>query len=80
LPAKLKSALNGLEAGETSALIVEGDKVFALKVTAIENIPAKPLMEVSAEIRKRLAATQLSKTVKSLTEQILGESTVVRNF
>jgi hypothetical protein len=80
LPARLQSAIKTTPVGELSGLIVEQDKILVFRVLGEEQLPPKPLAEVSASIRKRLAATQLSKTVKALTEQIVSESDVVKHY
>lgn len=80
LPAEFRSALRTLEQNDVSAVISVDRGYAVLKVIAEEKIPAKPLAEVSAQIRRRLAATQLSKTVKELSNQIVSESDVIKNY
>lgn len=80
LSSKIRAAIEKIPVGETSGIIVDEDNVYLFKNLAEEKIPPKPLAEVSATIRKRLAATQLSKTVKVLTDEIVGASQVDRNY
>ena len=80
LPPKLAAAIQSTAVGERSGIIVSGDSILVMKVLKEEKILPKPLSEVSASIRKRLAATQLSNTVKALTEQVVSESDVVKNY
>lgn len=80
LPASIAKAIKPLEIGQQTNLIRHGGQLLIVKVVDVENIPAKPLAEVSREIRRRLAATQLKQTVKALSDSIVSESDVVKHY
>ena len=80
LPSSLKTALPALAVGSMSSLVIDATKIYIFKVVAQESIAAKPMDEVSVDIRKRLAATMLSKTVKTLTGQVVGSSEIIKNY
>lgn len=80
LPASILAGVSNVKTGERSGVIVGDDRLYQFRKVSVEQIPPKPLAEVSATIRKRLAATQLSKTVKALSDRIVGESDVVKNY
>ena len=80
LSQKMMAALNATAVGSNSSMIVDAPKIMVFRVVGEETIPAKPLVEVSVDIRKRLAATMLSKTVKALTEQVVGASDIIKNY
>lgn len=50
---------------------------YIVRVSSIQTVPAKPLSSVNAEIRKKLAALQLKKAVKSSSENVLKQVNVV---
>lgn len=71
-PGMLEQPLRGLlertEAGTTSA-ISHGELLQRVRVTAVQEIPPRPLDEVAAEIRRRLAPMQLRDVIGALAEQ-----------
>jgi hypothetical protein len=80
MPVKMKAVLQDVNVGGKSAQIVDGEKIYLFRVVAEDQVPPKPLSEVSAGIRQRLAATQLSKTVKALSERVVSESDIIKNY
>lgn len=80
MPVKMKAVLQDINVGGKSAQIVDGEKIYLFRVVAEDQVPPKPLSEVSAGIRQRLAATQLSKTVKALSERVVSESDIIKNY
>lgn len=78
LSPRLKSTITSLVINDVSGVIVEKDNAYVLKITGQQDIPPKPINEVSAIIRKRLAVQQLKTVVKQISEQILAESEVAR--
>ncbi len=80
MPVKMKAVLQDVNVGGKSAQIVDGERIYLFRVVAEDQVPPKPLSEVSAGIRQRLAATQLSKTVKALSERVVSESDIIKNY
>ncbi|WP_196158954.1 peptidylprolyl isomerase [Reinekea sp. G2M2-21] len=80
LSPKLKSVVEGTAIGSRSPLVIEEHRISVIHVVSESKIPAQPLSNVSVEIRKRLAAAQLKKEIKSLTEEALSESDVIKKF
>lgn len=72
----LANALKNTQVGSVSIPVSEKGYThrFFLKSNKIN--PAKELVEVSSQIRKRLAATQIRKELKQLTEKALSEANV----
>lgn len=75
LDAPLGDLVAGLEAGEASKVLF-GDQVYRARVLAVHEAQPKPLREVSAEIRKALAAVQLQKAVGAIADRALTEAEV----
>ncbi|GAC1034409.1 hypothetical protein thsps21_52380 [Pseudomonas sp. No.21] len=71
-PELLEQPLRGLvestEAGSIAPLYVDG-QLLLVRVTGEERLPARPLSEVSGEIREKLAPQALKQAVKSLSEE-----------
>ncbi|WP_428243222.1 peptidyl-prolyl cis-trans isomerase [Gynuella sp.] len=78
LSPRLLSALNTLSTGDTSDVVIEAKQAYVIRVLSQQDIPPRPLSEVSRDIRKRLAAEELKKAIKSLSEKVLAESNIVR--
>lgn len=76
LEPQLENALNVLELNKTSDVVFVKGVPHLLKVTAIDTLPAKPLSTVSASIRKKLAAVQLKKAVKSASDAVLDNAVI----
>lgn len=66
----LKTLLASTSPGNVSSIHM-GKQIVIARVLGEETIPAKPLAEVGAEIRKRLAPMQLRKSVKEVSELAL---------
>lgn len=71
----LKALVASTAPGELSSIHM-GEQIVIVRVLAEEAIPAKPLVEVSADIRKRLAPMQLRKAVKDVSELAMKQVTV----
>jgi hypothetical protein len=71
LEQQLDQAINSLEKDATSDLIYLEDEIYLARVTNIIQSAPKPLAEVSADIRKKLAAQQLRAAVKKASEDVL---------
>lgn len=66
----LDAAISKLKANETSDLIYLDDQIYLARVTEVTQSAAKPLAEVSTDIRKKLAAQQLRAAVKKASEEV----------
>lgn len=71
LDAALEKIINSLAAAQVSDLVYINDQIYLVKVTRITQLAPKPLSEVSADIRKKLAAQQLRTAVKKASEDVL---------
>lgn len=69
LDQSLERVLGGLEEGETSDVIYLNGRPHLLRLQKTTLSPARPLSEVSSEIRKTLAPQQLREAVKKASEQ-----------
>jgi len=69
--------INSLKLGESTGVIVNGSEAYIARLKSVEHIPAKPLAEVSREIRKRLAARKISEKIRELSRQARSEVEVV---
>lgn len=67
----LEQAISRLNATEISDLIYANDQIYIVKVTTLTQLTPKPLTDVSANIRKQLAAQQLRSAVKKASEDVL---------
>lgn len=71
-PELLEQPLRGLvestEAGSIAPLYADG-QLLLVRVTDEERLPARPLSDVSGEIREKLAPQSLKQAVKSLSEE-----------
>ena len=63
--------LNTLEEKQTSKPFFIDGKVYVARITSAEQQKARPLNEVSAEIRKTLAPLQLQQAISSISDEIL---------
>ena len=71
LDKNLEQAINKLSQGETSDVLYLDDEIYVARVTQLTQTAPKPLAEVSADIRKKLAAQQLRAAVKKASEDVL---------
>ncbi len=76
LTAQLRDLILSLKAGQSSDLTFIDGKLYAVRVVEVKSIPARPLSEVSTQIRKMLLPVQLKKAVKQASDQVLGNATV----
>lgn len=67
----LEQAISRLSATETSDLVYVNDQIYLAKITNVTQLTPKPLTDVSANIRKQLAAQQLRSAVKKASEDVL---------
>jgi len=80
LSSKLRAAIKPLDAEQVTGVIVEGDTAYRIRVLGVEEIPPKPLGEVSADIRRRLAANQLKQAISDVSEEVLADSIIERRY
>jgi hypothetical protein len=73
---KLARALETLAVGQTSNLILVDGVPYVARVTSERELPAKPLAEVSAEIRKTLVPIKLKEAVKQASNQVMKNTEV----
>lgn len=66
----IQALVSSTNVGETSPLHID-DVITVVRVNHIERHPPKPLAEVSAEIRKRLAPVKMRAAIKQLAEDAL---------
>lgn len=66
----LRSLVEPTAAGSIAPLYVDG-QLLLVRVTAEQKLPAKPLAEVSGQIREKLAPQALKQVVKSLSSEAL---------
>jgi hypothetical protein len=64
----LKNLVTSTKAGATSDLHI-GDQLTIVRVSAKDELPVKPLMQVSAEIRRKLAPIKMKDAIKAITQQ-----------
>ena len=64
----LKSLVASTGQGETSPLHM-GDTLTIVKVVETKALPAKPLMEVSADIRRKLAPVKMKDAIKAISAE-----------
>lgn len=67
----LEAVTNKLNAGETSGTVMATGKPTIVRVIQVETLPVKPLAEVASSIRQKLAALQLKKSVKAVSDNAL---------
>ena len=69
LPDEIRSALVQLATGETSALVSGSGRYSLVRVTRVLTTPARPLAEVSGDIRQRLAPMAVKDAIRKSSEQ-----------
>ena len=72
----LKELLAKTDVGAISDSVQSEGHFYRLRVVSEREMPAKPLNEVRAEIRKKLSPIQLKKAVQEANEQVLQQVTV----
>ncbi|RFA25350.1 hypothetical protein CAI21_19395 [Alkalilimnicola ehrlichii] len=73
LDTRLRSVVDGVEPGQSSAPGLYNQRPFVLRVVDEVEQPPRPLTEVSGQIRQALAAQQMQAAVRSVTEPLLEE-------
>ncbi|MDA8140786.1 MAG: peptidyl-prolyl cis-trans isomerase [Desulfobacteraceae bacterium] len=76
LEPKLREIIAKLSAGQTSDPTFISGQFYIVRVTGDTRIAARPLNEVSSEIRKILLPVQLKKATKQASDQVLGKAKV----
>lgn len=64
----LRNLVEGTEVGATSGLHID-EQLTLVRVNGRDEIPAKPLMQVSAEIRRKLAPVKMKEAIKEISMQ-----------
>ena len=68
---KLQALMQPLKPGEASNLSFVEGKPYVVRILGEEQLPPKPLHEVSAEIRKSLVPVQLKQAIKLAADELL---------
>ncbi|RCU52635.1 peptidyl-prolyl cis-trans isomerase [Corallincola holothuriorum] len=76
LSAKLRPVVSGLGVADVSDVVVEQGQLQLVRVKARQSIPPRPLAEVSADIRKRLAPLNVKRAVKEASEKAAQTATI----
>jgi hypothetical protein len=71
----LRSLVEATEVGATSALHID-EQLTLVKVNARDELPAKPLTQVSAEIRRKLAPVKMKQAIKEISTQAQAETEI----
>jgi hypothetical protein len=74
---RLRQLMQPLKKGEASQLAFIGGMAYTARIVDEKQLAARPLNEVSAEIRKALVPVQLKKAVKLASQQVLQTADVV---
>lgn len=74
---RLEAALKNMQPGEVSDVVFINKVPTLARVIAVDVLSPKPLHEVSAGIRKKLAPLQLKKAVKAASEKAVKNAEVV---
>lgn len=73
---RLRDLMQPLAPGQASALTLINGVAYVVRIKEEKKIPAQPLNQVSARIRKMLLPIQLKKAVKQASEKVLAEAEV----
>jgi hypothetical protein len=76
LDPSLEQAARELTVGEVSEVVMVDGAPSVMRLVRIDTVPARPLAEVSAEIRQRLAARQLADAIKEAGGEALSQVAV----
>src|SRR5690606_38030195 len=76
LEEELKKAQEQLEANEVSEVVFSKSNISLLRLIQRNTIAPAPLTEVSSEIRKMLAPSQLKAAVKTISDEALSQVSV----
>lgn len=72
----LRARLQPMTEGQTSALAFSGGEASMLRLVRRETLAPRPLMEVSDDIRMRLAPVQLRKAVREVMDDAMQDANV----
>jgi len=78
LAPQIESAAKNLKLGESSNIIFINGVPTMLRMAKLQQQPAKPLAEVSAKIRQKLASLQLKRAVKIASDQSIINANITR--
>ncbi|MCP4994028.1 MAG: hypothetical protein GY934_09650, partial [Gammaproteobacteria bacterium] len=70
LDVKLANLLQGLKPNETSNVVFQDGAPTIVRLNQKQILPARPLAQVSAEIRKSLVPVQLKKQIEKISTEI----------
>lgn len=79
LEPQVESVVNKLKVGEVSEVIFTNGIPIIVRVVNQQIAPPKPLAEVSADIRKKLAALQLKKSVATASAEAVKNTHIIIN-
>jgi PPIC-type PPIASE domain len=71
LEPKLAAVLKGLKPNQTSDIIFQDGKPVVVRLNQKQELPARPLAQVSAEVRKSLVPIQLKKQIEKLSDELM---------
>lgn len=73
---QLLAVLSGMKAKDISRPVFIDSKPYLIRVTAEKDTKARPLTEVSADIRRMLAPQQLKKAIKIVSDKLMKDAKV----
>lgn len=76
LQKELDQAINRLEPGQTSGIIYVDSELYVVRVTRVGEAIVRPLVEVSTDIRKHLAAQVLRDAVKKASDDARAKAKI----
>jgi hypothetical protein len=74
---RLRQLMQPLKKGETSRLAFVKGSAYVVRIVEDRQVAARPLPEVSAQIRKALVPVQLKKAIKEVSAQVLETAEVI---
>jgi hypothetical protein len=76
LHARLRSTLESLAQGQASPLLFIEGRTYVVRLTGIQELPPRPLSEVSAQIRSALTPVQLKDSLERVGGDVLKQTRV----
>lgn len=76
LEPKLTAVLKGLDSQQTSDIIFQGANPVVVRLNQKQVLPARPLSQVSAVVRKSLVPIQLKKQIEKLSNELMKTAKV----
>ena len=70
LDKRIESLINNLDIGQMSSLVIQQGRPYVVKTNERKKIAARPLPEVSGEIRRQLAPVALKKVIKEQADKL----------